>query len=64
MPDDKDTVQVPRGYLQRLVDMAAALYVYDNSDANQLKGYILALQDTYGIKPTEKDEVKTNASNA
>ncbi len=58
MPDEKDTVAVPRGYLQRLVDMADALYVYDNSEANQLKGYILALQDQYGIKPTEKPEVK------
>jgi hypothetical protein len=58
MQDDKETIQVPRGYLQRLVDMADALYVYDNSEANQLKGYILALQDHYGIKPTEKPEAK------
>lgn len=53
-----ETVEIPKAYLQRLIDMADALYVYDNSEANQLKGYILALQDQYDIKPTEKPEVK------
>lgn len=55
---EQETIAVPKGYLQRLVDMADALYVYDNSEANQLKGYILALQDQYGIEPTKKDEGK------
>lgn len=55
---EQETIPVAKAYLQKLVDMADAVYAYDNSEANQLKGYILALQDFYGIKPTKKDEAK------
>lgn len=53
-----ETVQIEKAYLQRLVDLADNVYAYDNSEANQLKGFIEALRIMYSLEPSKKDEVK------
>lgn len=58
MAKTDETVTISKVYLQRLVDLADATYSYDNSEVNQLKGFIEALRLMFNLEPTKKDEGK------
>lgn len=56
MAANDKTVEVPVKYLQKLVDLASKAYSYDNSELNQLKGYIEAIGMMHDLKPTEEEK--------
>lgn len=56
MASNEEMLQVPKKYIVRLVELASKAYSYDNSELNQLKGYIEAIGMMHDIKAPEEEK--------
>lgn len=56
MASNEEMLQVPKKYIVRLVELASKAYSYNNSELNQLKGYIEAIGMMHDIKAPEEEK--------